>query len=325
MEKTAGVANPGELPASYHFGQELDWDAPASPVTLHVELPFWLFVANTTVSVACGARVFDIDIRDDWEELHWGYVSTTRYHLVHIGPEGFEPPPVMREKFDSAGGIVSRPCKTVLRVRSSCNSDVLGAILEGRSSANAARSYLRDYCAAHVRVVNELIRGYRMVTYDPFAYEISPWDVPFWLVDIGGISESVMIVPYLDTDRKPNVHDADGSVHPHNLMEPSDLTPALALRPFPGELDLLDAENLMVRGDYSGAVRRIATALEVALEAALRQELQKTRSPEDVERELARNERSFYARLEQLQRLAGRELHPELWLVLSPDPPMSRG
>lgn len=306
-----------ELPQTYHFGQELDGAAPDVPVSLYVELPFWLLVPNTTVEVTCGQRSFRVDIHDDFEELHAGTVTSTRWRLVHLGPEGAELSEDVRELFEKPGiPLVPRPCKTVLRLETSCNTDVLASIIEGRPGANAARYYLRDFCAAHVSVVNELVRGYRLATYDPFAYEISPWDVPFWLVDIRGRSESVMVIPYLDSDRKPEVHEIDGSVHPHSLMDAVGLAPALVLRPFPGELDLLDAENLMVRGDYSGAVRHIATALEVALEAALRRTLSQTLAPEDLDRELAWNEHNFYMRLQRYESASRRELGPELWSVL---------
>lgn len=307
----------GELPETYEFGQELNWDAPSLPVALYVELPFWLFVPNTTVAVTCGARTFRVDVRDNFEEVHAGLVTSTRWRLVHLGPEGVRLPNELRETVEKAGvPLVKRPCKTVLRVESSCNADVLASIKEGRPGANAARYYLRDFCAAHVRVVNELIRCYRLATYDPFAYEISPWDVPFWLVDIDGMSESVMIIPYLDSDKKPEIREADGTVHAQTLIDATNLAPALALEPIPGELDLLDAENLMVRGDYSGAVRRIATALEVALDAALRRTVAETLSPDDVDRELARNELNFYGRLEQYESASRRKLSRELWSVL---------
>jgi hypothetical protein len=81
-------------------------------------------------------------------------------------------------------------------------------------------------------------------------------------------------------------------------------------------LDLLDAENLMVRGDYSGAVRRIATALEVALDVALRRTIGETLSPEDLDKELARNEFNFFGRLKQYEAASRRELGPELWSIL---------
>ena len=35
----------------------------------------------------------------------------------------------------------------------------------------------------------------------------------------------------------------------------------------------MDALNLMQRGDYSGAVRRVTTAIEVAVEAAVEQDV----------------------------------------------------
>jgi hypothetical protein len=43
----------------------------------------------------------------------------------------------------------------------------------------------------------------------------------------------------------------------------------------PGELELLDAVNLMERGDYSGAVRRVTTAIEVVVEAVVGKEIER--------------------------------------------------
>jgi vacuolar-type H+-ATPase subunit C/Vma6 len=48
----------------------------------------------------------------------------------------------------------------------------------------------------------------------------------------------------------------------------------------------MDSLNFMERGDYSGAVRRITTAIEAQTEAALRQELLKRYSPAEVDTRL---------------------------------------
>ena len=72
----------------------------------------------------------------------------------------------------------------------------------------------------------------------------------------------------------------------YKLIDPSELQTALALQPSAGEFELLDALNFMERGDYSGAVRRITTAIEAQTEFALRQELLKTHPLPDVEKKL---------------------------------------
>jgi hypothetical protein len=41
----------GRVPESYFVGQELNWGAPWVDVCLWVELPFWLMVENTTISI----------------------------------------------------------------------------------------------------------------------------------------------------------------------------------------------------------------------------------------------------------------------------------
>lgn len=305
-----------EVPESYSVGQELDWDAEQAPVTLFVELPFWLLVADCRIQIRCGDGMLPVDIRDTFDEVHLGSLTESRAGLVHLGPPG-EIGSEIREAADKAGmPLVGRPCKTVLRVGSQCNSDVLDALKEDGGRSRVARLYLRDFCAAHLQVVNELIRKYRLATYDPFAYEVSPWDVPFWVVDSGGVGETVVIVDYLNSDRKPVVYERDGTGRAQTLIDLEGLENGLRIEPSPGELELLDAENLMERGDYSGAVRRIATALEAALEGALRTTLATTLPADAVQGELNKTKNNFPGRYRTYRRRSGRKMDRALEEVL---------
>jgi hypothetical protein len=76
-----------------------------------------------------------------------------------------------------------------------------------------------------------------------------------------------------------------------------------------GELELLDAVNLMERGDYSGAVRRIITAIEAELESVLRDELRKQYPEAEVCARLHASQNDFPGRLRQYQKLSGRKMH----------------
>lgn len=68
---------------------------------------------------------------------------------------------------------------------------------------------------------------------------------------------------------------------------------------------MLDARNLMERGDYTGAVRRATSAIEAVVEWRLREELTKQHSEADVDRRLAASENDFPGRLRQLCKLMG--------------------
>jgi len=59
--------------------------------------------------------------------------------------------------------------------------DVLAAFKEEGKRKNSAYLYLKSFCETHFEIVNHLIQNYRLSTYDYFAFELSPWDVPIWL------------------------------------------------------------------------------------------------------------------------------------------------
>ena len=78
---------------------------------------------------------------------------------------------------------MSRKCKTVLRIHSDCNKDVLAASREKDRQKECGLCFIsQSFCEAHFDIVNRLIQQYRLATYDYFAYELSPWDIPIWFV-----------------------------------------------------------------------------------------------------------------------------------------------
>jgi hypothetical protein len=181
-----------------------------------------------------------------------------------------------------------------------------GAAEDGSNRSGVAQWYLRAVCEAHIAVVNKLIRSYRLTTYDYFPYEVSPWDIPAWFVDQEGNSTRVGLLPYADWDYKPRGGTSEGQPDEYKLTEPPALQSAILAEASTAELELLDAINLMERGDYSGAVRRITTAIEAVLESVLGDELRQLYPDPEVANRLRASQNDFPGRLRQYLKLSGR-------------------
>jgi hypothetical protein len=254
---------------------------------------------------------FSVDIREDFVELYAHIVVDSRSTCLYIGPPQRLRPDVLKAIKKSKATVISRKCKTVLRIHSDCNRDVLAASRETGRRRRAAYAYLTSFCEAHFDVVNRLIQQYRLATYDYFAYELSPWDIPIWFVKSEIDTVKIILQDYLTWDRKP-VTVSGKTRERYKLIEPSQLQTAFAIQPSAGEFDLMDALNLMERGNYSDAVRRITTAIEAQTEFALRQELLKKHRLPDVEKKLKASENDFPGRLRQYQKLSRRKLSDAL-------------
>ncbi len=259
----------GKDDGTYWIGQVLKWDASPLPVTLYVELPFWLMVDDTSLHVEVNGHDFRVDIREGYYELHVLEVLDSRQSCVYIGPPDDDRvhPEIHQLVRKNNARFITRKCKTVLQILSQCNGDVLAAEVDGGPRSRQAIYYLQAYCSAHLEVVNRVLQAYRLATYDFFPYEVSPWDVPIWLVKSRGLAAYVPLVPYAIWDHKPHGLTRDPSAtERYQLIDPRDLAACLQHPSSPGEFELLDAMNLMERGDYSGAVRRVTTAIEVLVE-----------------------------------------------------------
>jgi len=298
------------IPQTYWIGQELDWEAPSIPVDLRVELPFWIMVSDCVQDVDVNGHKFSIEIKDSYVELYTRAVTDSRYTCVYFGPPKPLSPELKKAIKKSHAHVLSRKCKTVLRIQTACNKDVLIAAKQEGKRSRSARPYLKSFCAAHIEVVNRLIQQYRLSTYDYFAYEVSPWDVPIWFIGSGSDALRMVLQDYRAWDEKPGMYSnmTASKGERYKLIDAVKLQSAMNIEPSAGEYELLDALNFMKRGDYSDAVRRITTAIEVQLESVLRQELLKLHPVPEVDKNLKSSENKFWVRLRQYQELSGREL-----------------
>jgi len=304
------------IPEHYTVGDELDWNAPWIDVCLWTELPFWLMVNNSTLNVECEGHVFPVAVHDNYFEFFFGAATDSRATVGYRGPwkNGKDLPAVVRKAISKHpnGPFMWRKCKTYLKVQSRCNEDVLDAA-RGRllPRANAAKLYLSELCRSHIPVINRLIQAYRLATYDYFAFEVAPWDVPRWTIERHGRAISSTLVSYRDWDVKPLIYNfSNPSEKPkvHTLIETQELRSKLSSAATAGEFELLDALNLMERGDYSGAVRRVTTAIEVIVEDVAGKAMETANGKQAAEKFLKDTRMRFDERVKTYQKLTGRKI-----------------
>ncbi len=285
------------------YGDGLRWDSAFEDAWLVVELPFWLMVNSSPLEVAVEGWAIEVQIRGDHVELHVDEYRDSKTSCVYLGPD---PSKVDLSVVPNDAAVVGRKCKTVLRLPTRCLTDAVLALDETYWRARQAMSYFAALCAGHIPVVNEVIARYRLATYDFFPFEVSPWDVPVWFVQITHGHVMVPLLPYRSWDHKPLVN---GELM--SLITPGELS-AARISPEPGEVELLDGLMLMERGDYSGAVRRVVTAMEVIVSSRLRVEFERLFPDAEVERRLTASQNDFPGRLRQWARLSGNKLPDSL-------------
>lgn len=307
---------------SYAIGDSINWDAEWIDICLWTELPFWLMVNNTSIAITNEGHEFQIAVHDDYWELFVGTAGDSRSTVGYRGPlkKPEDLPTALKELIEEQPSLplMWRKCKTYLKVVTRCNEHVWSAVSNESQlpKPNEVELYVAELCRAHIPVINALISSYRVATYDFFAFEVSPWDVPVWSIERDELMRSCIIVSYRGWDAKPLIHEnQNGSQEPqkYSLIEPSAFQDAISQIPTPGELEMLDALNLMQRGDYSGAVRRITTAIEVIVEDVVGRVVELAEGAAAAKKFILRTRTRFEERLRMYEKLSSRKMPEELF------------
>jgi hypothetical protein len=281
-------------------------------------------VDNTTITTEVEGHEFQVAVHDNYFELHIQLATDSRQSVLYRGPlrklgDLSDTIQQVRQKNPDLP-LMWRKCKTVLKIATRCNGEVWNpAITDKRLSEGTVKLYLWALCKAHIPVVNRLVQGYRLATYDYFAFEIAPWDVPRWQIESSGHAVSCLLVPYRGWDMKPVMSErgtfgfkppvgSTGRPKLYQLISGEDLRKQVSATATSGEFELLDALNLMERGDYSGAVRRITTAIEVVVEAMVGRGIEAAEGKPSAEKFLKGTRMDFDRRVSKYETLNGRIL-----------------
>ena len=332
-EEPAGAARPlpqnlklaiEELIAEGSAG-ELDWESEVVQLELIAELPFWLLVEDGTLTVEHDGASVRVDVRRGYSEVLYGaFASRNRSNLLGVyDRERAETdmlpllPEVRRTR------TCFRHLKTVLVMHAWAAADALEALsVEGElrmmdprlRRRNGADHYFKTLAFGHLPIINKLISAYRHAAPDPFAHEISEWDVPSMFLRTAAGQGVVMLSPYRTMDHYPAPASFPDPSRP-TIRKPVVFTTCQKMQDTlseperPGLGEMLDAWNSMYVGRFGDAIRHAVTAVEVALDAAVGRAARARGMTEgQVEEELRRTYNDFSGRLEQLSTLRRRRV-----------------
>ena len=126
--------------------------------------------------------------------------------------------------------------------------------------------------------------------------------MPIWSLSAEGSKFNVILFPYLALESRPYVtkFSNPSEVNPYIAASLEDIERVAGIDAMPGEVELLDGWSLYYRGRHADSIMSFVTAIEVLLEARLREVLRILgASPEDVERRLLETRNKFMKRLDQ--------------------------
>jgi hypothetical protein len=306
--------------------ENLWWKGPTTSAELVVELPFWLMIEDGSISITVHDTTLRLNIRSDFVEVSNGPVKlTSASNVVSVGPEKSLAGKEFSELTESRMPIFRR-MRTVAVLPVLVLEEALSAIQNARlinegdrpaiRSVNRSIAYLDTLAFAHIPFLNALITSYRSASLDPFAFEVSEWDVPIWYVTREEQCLRINMMRYFDVDEPPSYQTRSGRHRFHattwKTVEDHARSGVAA-----GKLELLDALSLQYRGRYEDAVRSIVTAIEVSVEAKI-SELLRARGQTDgaVAARLDRTRNSFHDRLSDYEQLSGRRIPGPLLCII---------
>ena len=168
--------------------------------------------------------------------------------------------------------------------------------------------YFKTLATAHIPFLNKLITSYRSTSLDPYAFEVSEWDVPVWYATYGETLAWIGLMPYWDNDTFPSFNNG-GKTVPFVATTLEEVQKQAQSNVAPGKLELLDAYSLMYRGRFGDAVRSAVTGIEVAVEAQLAKLLKDEGfSYEQIEARLDETRNRFFERIQEYEQLSQKRL-----------------
>lgn len=264
-------------------------------ITAYIELPFWLRIAdNFEVGYDDGHKLI---VRNNFWKL-WIYEIRNDYKtLLYIGPKDFFYRDNSKLQKQIKEKIIKKEipalwqrCRTVIEVKW---RDKNFAETLKRENKFWIKKYIFQILFPHL---NEFIEKYRMLTFDQMVYKISPWDIPVVFFKINNEpAYSINTYDYLSWNEIPMVgeYGKPNTLKPFYLISEPEKTWKNYdnfQKRFSYEMELLDAYNYKIRGDYESAIRRAVTAFEILLDKKIKEALMRKGVPEkEAEDEIENN------------------------------------
>lgn len=296
------------------------WDAPITKATIAAELPFWLMIEPSEVELRVGDCPAKATIHQGLVAYHEGkFCLNSNNNLIAVVYDG-PLPRSEQARVDSVESVVKRLMKTTVEFDIEIHESVIAAWIQRNSvlpddntkvsMVNLAMQYMSSLAYAHLPFINRLIYAYRSTSFDPFAFEVSEWDVPNWFIETEESFCIVNLMPYKSLDSSPDVGVLGESNRSRYLATtPEDVQAQANTELMAGKSQILDAKSLLIRGRFSEAIRSAVTAIEVSVETKTRDLLLSSGFPnEQVEAKLAETKMDFFERLRRLQMLIGRRI-----------------
>lgn len=235
------------------------------PVKIYVELPFWI---RTPDDFQCSMpnihdKPFTISINNNFHRLWVSEIRKDYQTNVFIG---------IKEYFDEKSVPVKslwEKCRTVISFnlfeKEECK---LTKAIRGKNEMEL-KSILQTEM---MPLINDLIISkYRAITYDQSVYELNSWDLPVWHLQVDDENFlNVILVDYLSFNEIPYRWEfgKPETARPYYLSEDpkNDFNNPVISFFKPYELELLDAYNLKLRGNYKDALRRMVSSFEILLD-----------------------------------------------------------
>lgn len=295
------------------------WKGKLVSIRLTVELPFWLTIPDCEILLAHDRSTVPASIRGQYMAVSDGPLFYDSHcNVVFIGPNGDleagkELPPVVAK----TQAPVYRPMKTVVIFRPKAMEEAVLAFQEPKvlrrqesrevRRINRAASYLQSLAYAHVPFLNSLITAYRFASNDPFAFQVSQWNVPVWFAEYNDALIRVCLMPYSDNDWYPATRGCEGGERsPFYATSPHAIDVLAVADVAPGTLEILDARSLLYRGHIEDAVRSAITAIEVALEGQITKLLgHEGWTKQQIQSRLAETWNDFDKRVVDYERISG--------------------
>lgn len=302
----AEEAEIGPIPNAMWPGSLIDWNSELVAVELTVELPFWLLIPSGTINLTIDDYMILAGIVNTGIEVSLGNHQSINQEIEFLGSME----DVAKATISLAlltRGARSRLTKTLVTFNPTVHSSPVETLKSGKHPIIQAVKYFQSLAVAHLGFLNLLINSYRRLSSDPFATEVSAWDLPVWHLSVDGFKSNIILFPYVGFETHPYVGKMPTFKGP---AKPSKGPPFIAatleqietishLDLIPGEVEILDGWSLYYRGRHAASITSFVTAIEVLLEARLKEVMRTLGvSPENVENSLITTRNQFMRRLD---------------------------